>query len=341
MDSNEAVINTEFLKTLRVLYVEDEEEIRTMLATFLARRFAQVDVAENGKVGLEMFEKNSYDIVITDVKMPFMDGLEMAKQIKKLKEDMPVIVVTAFSEVDYLLKAIDIGVNSYVKKPIETNLLLEAISKSTRLHFQELEVRRARQITLDILIQTVEAMARAIEKRDPYTDGHQKRVSALGVLIATQMGLSADSITAIRLGGLIHDVGKLSIPLEILSMPRKLNEMEFSFIKSHPKSGFEILDGISFPWPITQIILQHHEHIDGSGYPSGLKGDEISIEARIVSVADVVEAISSHRPYRPALGVEMAKDELIQRSGTFYDKNVVDACLKIIEVKGDKIWKDI
>lgn len=334
-------MSDDFLKSLKVLYVEDEDGVRDMLSRFLSRKFAVVEAAENGKIGLDKFLGGEFDVVITDIRMPVMDGLEMIEQIKRLKEDTPVIVVTAFSDSDYLMRAIDVGVNSYVKKPIDMNRLVDAIHKATRARFHEKETQIAKQKTLDILMQTVEAMARAIEKRDPYTDGHQKKVSALGAMIASELGLPEESITAIRLGGLIHDIGKLSVPSEILSMPRKLDDVEFAIVKKHPKAGFDILGDISFPWPIAQIVLEHHEHADGSGYPNGLIKENIAIEARIICVADVVEAISSHRPYRPALGMAAAIEELKANRGILYDEMVVDACLKIIEEKGDSLWESV
>ena len=185
----------------------------------------------------------------------------------------------------------------------------------------------------DNLKDTVHAIATIVEMRDPYTAGHQQRVAALAKAIAIEMKLSADDIEAIEIGGIVHDVGKIKIPAEILSKPGKINDIEYSLIKLHPQAGYDILKGIDFPWPIAQMVLQHHERLDGSGYPHGLKGDEILLGARILSVADVVEAISSHRPYRPSLGIEAALAEITQFRDVYFDPQVVDACLSLFRKK--------
>lgn len=176
---------------------------------------------------------------------------------------------------------------------------------------------------------TVQALTLAVETRDPYTAGHQKRVAKLATAIAGDMGLSEDRTEGIRLAGGIHDLGKISVPADILSKPSRLSEIEYSLIKIHPGVGYNILKDIEFPWPIAQIVLQHHERLDGSGYPGGLKDGEILIEARIMVVADVVEAIASHRPYRAALGIDKALDEISKNRGILYDSAVVDVCLDL------------
>lgn len=177
----------------------------------------------------------------------------------------------------------------------------------------------------------IQAMALAVEKRDPFTAGHQRRVAELACAIAEEMDLPEERIEAIRMAGMIHDLGKISVPAEILGKfaPSRLTEAEFALIKNHPLVGYEILKEIEFPYPIAQIVLQHHERMDGSGYPQGLKGDQIMLEARIIAVADVVEAMTSHRPYHPALGIETALEEISQNKGVLYDPDVVEACLRL------------
>ncbi len=181
------------------------------------------------------------------------------------------------------------------------------------------------------IIQTV---ALTVETKDPYTAGHQRRVGNLARAIANEMGLSEEQIDGIRMAGLIHDLGKIAIPAEILSTPDRLNDLQWSMIKTHPQGGYDILKTIEFPWPVAQIVLQHHERLDGSGYPAGLSGDEIMLEARIMAVADVVEAMASFRPYRPARGIDKALEEISQNRGIRYDPEVVDACLKLFTEKG-------
>ena len=181
---------------------------------------------------------------------------------------------------------------------------------------------------------TVHAIAVTVETRDPYTAGHQRRVAELARAFATEMNLPIDQIDGIRMAAAIHDLGKISVPAEILSKPTKLTNIEFSLIKTHSQSGYDILKDIDFPWPVARIVLEHHERMNGSGYPNGLTGDNILMESRIIAVADVVESMGSHRPYRPSLGIEVALEEIEKNRGTHYDNAVADACLRIFREKG-------
>jgi PAS domain S-box-containing protein/putative nucleotidyltransferase with HDIG domain len=181
------------------------------------------------------------------------------------------------------------------------------------------------------MIGSIEAMAAIAEIRDPYTAGHQRRVAELASAIAEELGLEPESHEGVRLAGLIHDIGKIYVPAEILSKPGRLTAIEFNLIRVHPEIGYEILKRIEFPWPLAQIVRQHHEAIDGSGYPLGLKGDELLIESKILAVADVVEAMASHRPYRPSLGLARALDEIRTHRGTRFEPAVADACFKLFD----------
>jgi putative nucleotidyltransferase with HDIG domain len=177
----------------------------------------------------------------------------------------------------------------------------------------------------------IQAIHRMIEIRDPYTGLHQRRTADLARTIAHEMNLPLETINGIRMAGLIHDIGKIAIPAEILSKPTRLTEVEFFLIKSHPLVGYQILESIDFPWPIAQIVLQHHERMDGSGYPNGLSGDGIIIGAKILGVADVIEAMASHRPYRAALGLDAALEEISSKSGSLYDPAVAKASLRLFK----------
>jgi len=176
---------------------------------------------------------------------------------------------------------------------------------------------------------TIMALASMVEKRDPYTAGHQRRVAALAIAIATDMGLSLEKIKGLHMAAVVHDIGKIHIPAEILSTPSPLSSAEYEIIKTHPKAGWEVLKKIDFPWPVAEMVYQHHERLDGSGYPRGLKGDEILLESRILMVADVIDAMSTHRPYRPAFSLLTALQEVMEHKGTLYDESVVDACVKL------------
>jgi len=215
-------------------------------------------------------------------------------------------------------------------RPVEILAIARDISERKRA--QE-EVKHSTERLIGALEHAILAMAIIVEMRDPYTAGHQQRVTQLACAIARQMGLSEEQISGLRLAGLIHDIGKVRVPAEILTNPNGLSEPEFMMIKAHPLLGYEILKGIDFPWPVAQIVLQHHERMDGSGYPSGLSGEDIIMEARILAVADVVEAMASHRPYRAALGINKALEEISQNKGVLYDSKAVDACLMLFRDK--------
>jgi HD-GYP domain-containing protein (c-di-GMP phosphodiesterase class II) len=178
---------------------------------------------------------------------------------------------------------------------------------------------------------TIDTMSNMIEAKDPYTSGHQHRVCQLAVRIAQEMKLPEDKIEGIRIVSLIHDIGKIGLPTEILSKPTKLSDIEFGLIKEHSQIGYNILKSIDFPYPVASIVLQHHERLDGSGYPQGLKSEDILQEAKIIGAADVVEAMSSHRPYRPALGIDKALEEISKNRGILYDPKAVDVCLKLFK----------
>lgn len=231
--------------------------------------------------------------------------------------------------------------------------LAQMRQKISELEKAEAHCRRTEEeLTLSLekirktLTGTVNALAVTVEMRDPYTAGHQLRVTQLACAIAVNIGLTQDQIEGLHVAGSLHDMGKILVPAEILNKPGSLTEMEvgqvkahpqaghdilMGLIKGHPQAGYDILKEIDFPWPVAQIVLQHHERLDGSGYPEGLKDSEIILEARILAVADVVEAMSSHRPYRPALGIDQALEEISAHKGTLYDTEVVDSCLKLFQ----------
>jgi HD-GYP domain-containing protein (c-di-GMP phosphodiesterase class II) len=181
------------------------------------------------------------------------------------------------------------------------------------------------------LSKTIDLLAAITEKRDPYTAGHQKRVTDLASVIAREMGLAESRVNAISMAGTIHDLGKINVPADLLNKAGKLSNMEFAVIQTHPDTAFDIIKVIDFPAPIADIVHQHHERMDGSGYPLGLKGEGILLESRILAVADVVEAMASHRPYRPALGLDKALEEITGNKGRLYDEDVVNACLRVFD----------
>jgi len=228
---------------------------------------------------------------------------------------------------------VTVEVSTYPVKIKGRTLVLGIARDITQRKQAEQQIKQSYKKLQRTMEATINTISKIIEARDPYTAGHQNTVSQLAVAIAQEIKFPEDKIEGIRIAALVHDIGKINIPAEILSKPSKLNEMEFSLIKNHPKTGYDILKTIDFPWPVARIILQHHERLDGSGYPNELKGDEILLEARIIGVADVVEAMSSHRPYRPALGIDKALEEISQNKGILYDPEVVDVCLELFKEK--------
>lgn len=223
---------------------------------------------------------------------------------------------------------VDVVASRYL---LDGESIIQAIVQPASARRQtELALRRS-------LTDTVHAMAQMVEARDPYTAGHQNRVQCIAEAIARDLGLDIDQITAVNFAAMVHDLGKINVPAEILSKPGRLDPEELALIRSHSRHGYDIVKTIPFPWPIADIVLQHHERIDGSGYPQGLKGAEICLEARIVAVADVVEAVASHRPYRPALGLDAALDIVREGSGTLFDHNVVEACVRVISSSSSKL----
>jgi len=263
-------------------------------------------------------------------------ALESTYQREPGAEDSPVIFEAAIKRKDGTTTKVELSAGriSYQGKPASLVILRDVTDRRRTEEELSLTLEKLRKA----MGATIQAMSLTIETRDPYTAGHQKRVSDLARAIATEMKLNKEEIDAIRMAASIHDLGKISIPSEILSKPGKINEFEFRLIQNHPQIGYEILRTIEFPWPIAEIVLQHHERINGSGYPNGLRGEEIHIIARILAVADVVEAMVSHRPYRSALTLGEAIHEITKNRGTLYDPDAVDAC-KLLFIEGRFAFK--
>jgi len=214
---------------------------------------------------------------------------------------------------------------------------IECIRDNTERKALEKDRQQSLERMRKTLRATVQAIGSLVEARDPYTAGHQRHVADIARTIAKEMGLSNDRIDGLRMACTMHDIGKISVPSEILTMPRKLSTLEVSLIRTHAQSGYDILKDIEFPWPIARIVLEHHERMGGSGYPNGVTGDNLLLESRILAVADVVEAMATHRPYRPSLGLNAALEEITQNKGVLYDPTVVDACLRIFNEHGYRI----
>lgn len=324
---------------IRVLSLEDTPSDAELQRDALQRggmdlEWRCVDNEADFQAQLRAFQPN---IILADYNLPAYTGAEALAHVQRIAPYIPVIIVTGtIGEV----KAVELmkgGACDYILKdrlarlPEAVNHALAAAKLAQERRDTELKLLESERRLKESLVDFVAALASIVEMRDPYTAGHQRRVANLAVSIAKEMALPENIIEGIRLGGMIHDIGKIRVPAEILSKPGRLSPIEYQMIQQHAMAGYDILKNGDFPWPIAQMILQHHERMDGSGYPHALHGDQIIIEAKILAVADVVEAIASHRPYRPGLGIAAALEEIAHGRGTLYEAAVVDACTKLFK----------
>jgi putative nucleotidyltransferase with HDIG domain len=338
-----------------LLIVDDEAQIRLMLSQMLTAKGHQCTCAADPDEARSLLKGASFDLILCDINMPGENGMSLMRDILPRYPDTAAIMVTGIDDHVVAEQFFDLGVYGYLTKPIDRTRVLIAVANALRRH--ELErINREYQAGLESLVaqrtealremvQTkhrtlvgmVHAIAAIVENRDPYTAGHQRRVAELGRAMAVKLKMTAIEIEGIFMGGLIHDVGKIAIPSEILSKPGRLDPIEFELIKRHTTAGYEIVKDTAFDWPIADIVHQHHEKMDGSGYPRQLVGADLSPAVRIICVADVVEAMASHRPYRPALGIASALAEIDTHSGTKYDPDSVQACLALFKKDGYRL----
>ncbi len=329
-----------------ILAVDDTPSSLRLLTEILAGEGYQVRSAINGELALRAATTQPPQLVLLDISMPGMDGFEVCSRLKQEPRlhDVPIIFVSALSDTQDKLKGFGFGGVDYVTKPFQREELLARVHTHLELsrlrnHLEDMVEQRTRSLQesearlRQSLLETVAALSAMVELRDPYTAGHQRNVARIAVAMAQELGLPETQIEGLNLACLVHDVGKINIPAEILSRPGKLSDAEFELIKQHPVAGYEILKGIDFPWPIAEVVRQHHERIDGSGYPDGLRGDKILMEARVMAVADVIEAMASHRPYRPGLGLDAALAEIDENSGTLFDPIASEAALRLFREK--------
>jgi len=360
----------------RIILADDVHEVRDVLADVLRINGYDVVCVANGVEGMAEASQRRPDLIISDIMMPEMDGFQFCRNIKKHHDlhDIPFIFYTAtyVNDEDRELAHV-VGASRFIVKPALSKDLLQDIqgvledykhevlevpqqpllddSALFELHDQVVEHKlyhkikqlqdekdRAAHRFRGVLIDILTAISRAVAARDAYTEQHQIRTSQLARCIAHEMKLDAETADGIRLCAAVHDLGKLRLPSEILNKPSRLMPAERRLIETHAQCGYEILKDIDFPWPVAEVCLQHHERFDGSGYPNGLKGEEICLAARITAVADVVEAMSHFRPWRPALGMDVALSEIGEGHGTLYCPDVVDATLALIRSGRFQDW---
>jgi putative two-component system response regulator len=299
----------------------------------------RLGISKNGARAMAYAAKHRPLLILLDIMMPDMNGYDVCRKLKESPRtsDIAVIFITAVNETSSKTKGFEIGAVDYITKPfnaaevrarvqnhVNLRRMQEELNNQNRILQQKVEEKTA--LTQQILQLTIQSMSQMAESRDPYTAGHQQRVAQLACAIAGRMNMTAEEIDTIRVAGLLHDIGKFRIPTDILNRPGKILDVEYEFLKVHPTVAYDFLKDIPFPGPVSEIVYQHHEKLDGSGYPRGLSRDDILPEARILTVADVIEAMSSHRPYRPALGTDIALAEIVKHRGDQFDPEVVDAC---------------
>ncbi|MHB0867162.1 MAG: HD-GYP domain-containing protein [Thermoleophilia bacterium] len=323
----------------RILILEDVCEDGELMMRELRQtdmKFESVCVRTRDEF-LKELEEFSPNLILSDYSLPSYDGFTALEDYQQAGNGAPFIFVSGEMGEETAIEAMKRGATDYVLKqrlerlaPVVQRALHEVDDHSARLQ-AEAGLKKSLADMRKAMGGVIQAFSLTVESRDPYTAGHQLRVADLARAIAEEMGLDHKRIEAIRLGGSIHDLGKIKVPAEILSKPGVLTALEFEMIKIHPATGYEILKDVDFPWDIAQIVFQHHERLDGSGYPQGLSGEDIGVESRIMAVADVVEAMNSHRPYRPALGIEKALEEIVSKKDVAFDAGAVDACARIVK----------
>jgi putative two-component system response regulator len=335
-----------------VLIVDDNPTNIDLLVATLTNDY-RLGVSINGPRTLEYVSKQKPDIILLDIMMPGMNGFEVCSRLKADPEtsDIPIIFITAVNDVSRKIKGFELGAVDYITKPflaeevrerVRTHLALKSMHEQLTDRNVNLELMvREKTIELEKMLEaTISTITLMAEIRDPYTSGHQQRVADLACAIAKHMGFSKDSLRAVELSGILHDIGKIRVPTSVMNRPGRLLAIERELLKIHPEVGYNLLKRIPFRLPVAEIVYQHHERMDGSGYPRGLKDDQILLEARILAVADVTEAQSSYRPYRPALGIDVALAEIAKNSGKLYDPKVVEVCLFLFKENLFNFGKD-
>jgi putative two-component system response regulator len=350
-----------------ILVVEDTLESLKLIADILATEGYQVRPADSGDLALASVEAARPELILLDIMMPGMDGFEVLRRLKALKEtrDIPVIILSAVMEAEQRVAGLNLGAVDFISKPYQPDELLarvrthmELFRLRTQLEGRAAELRRANeQLQVDIakrkqaeadlqvshaglaknLKSAVDVISEMIEQKGPHPAGHHRRVSALAARLAEEMGMTAFQREGIRLAAAVYDLGLMSIPADFLRGKERLEGVELALYQSYPQAGYDNLKKIDFPWPIAEIILQHRECYDGSGFPRGIEGGKILIEARILAVAVALEDSTSHRSYRNAFSLDQTLAALSAQSGSQYDPDVVKACLKLFKETGYKI----
>lgn len=342
-------------RTARILIVDDETHVRSMIGATLERQGYEVQLASSGNDALEMLERDSFDLVLTDIVMQDGSGIVLLERIRTMQPNLPVVMVSAIHDISVAIDSMRRGAYDYLLKPFEREHLLATVLRALD-HRQSLQESHNYQQNLEQVVRartemlrqamedlehsydvTLEALGDALDLKDSETEGHSKRVTAYTIALARAMGISPAEIKVIARGAFLHDIGKMAIPDDILRKPGPLTPEEQAVMREHCTRGFHILRKIPFLSEAAEIVFAHQEHFDGSGYPTGLRGGEIPVGARIFAVADTLDAITSDRPYRKARSFDVARQEILRCSGSQFDPTVVEVFLKI----PNELWHEL
>ncbi len=330
----------------KILAIDDKKDNLIVLEAYLKQYLPsqQLIIAQSSKEGIEKAVKERPDVILLDVSMPGMDGYQVCRELKKDEQtaNIPIIMLTAiYTDTESMVKGLETGADAFIYKPFQPSELMSQIKVMLRIKKSDDLLRREKEVLEEMVAErtsalkdaqraAVETIARILSIKDPQSSGNQYQIAKLSEAIGEKLRLSKIRLEGLWHASLINDIGKISIPADILNKPGKLTEIEYNFIKQHSQSAYEMLKDLPYPWPIAQIILQHHENIDGSGYPEGLKGEEILLEARILRVSDTVVAMLSHRPYRSRFNLEEVIEELKEKSNIYYDAGVTEVCIELL-----------
>ncbi|WP_319582436.1 HD domain-containing phosphohydrolase [uncultured Pseudodesulfovibrio sp.] len=324
----------EAYKTVPVLMVDDEPRVLDAHRRTLRTRF-DLHTALGGLEALELMKTHGpFTVVVSDFKMPDLDGISLLAKVAELYPDTVRMILTGYADMETAIRAVNTGaIFRFLTKPSEPDDLVMAVSAGIKhaelvRDVKELEIVRRLKNGFE---QTLRAFTRLVEFRDPYTSGHMDRTAEISVLIAKRMDMTDDEIAGLRLSAMVHDIGKVAIPSHILHKQGELTDAEFSIIKAHAEVGSEIFKGLGVEWPIARMIREHHERLDGSGYPDGLTGEEMLPQSKVLCVADIIDAIITHRSYRHGLGKSEAVGYLMEGRGRLFDSKIVDIALELMD----------
>ncbi len=321
------------MKKFSVLYLEDNPFDVELVKNILNKEGFDYEmiVVDRKNELIKILKKNKFDIILADYSLPSFNGLEVLNIVKDMKTFIPFVFVSGEMGEEIAIESLKMGATDYVLKSQMKRLgssIVRALNESEEIKKRKLAENQALESyekLRKVFDEIVGAFSSLAEKRDPYTAKHHRNVAKLACAIAEEMKLSKEIIEGLNIAALLHDIGKIYVPAEILNKPGELTTLEFDIIKTHSQVGYDILKSIEFPWPVAKIVLQHHERLNGSGYPNGLKGKDIILETRILSIADAIEAMASHRPYRTnKLDVDKALEIIVKGENKFFDKDIIE-----------------